>query len=296
MRAWCGSAGARTGTAGVVVVLALLSGCGADPVPLGRAVEQTVAAGPGRESPDYRAPGVLEAHRLGGAVLALLAGADEVKVPDGARALEAVDGAGRQVAVVAEDADGGAPAGWGLYAVAPGGGTPPRLVVEVPHPRADRRTELLGTELFTALRADALLVAGAHRTAGDGAADVAHQPASAFAAVDRALVGPGTVVLQLHGFDESRHPGDAEVVLSSAESTPGDLVEDLDGAFEGAGFDTCVYDGDSCEALAGTQNAQAAHAHAVGATFVHLELAEELRTDASSRREVTEVLSSVLGR
>jgi hypothetical protein len=295
MRArWGEAAGARAGPAGVVV-LVLLTGCGGGPIALDRAVEQTVAAGPGRHSAGYRTPDPLLAHELGGAVLALLSGVDDVPLPDGARQDEGVDGAGDPVAMVTEDADGGPPTGWGLYAVRPGSGTPPRLVIQVPHPRADRWTEVLGPELFTALDAQVLLVAGAHRTAANGAADVAHEPASAFAAVDRAVVGPGTVVLQVHGFDESRHPGDAEIVLSSSEETSGDLGEDLDEAFEDAGFQTCVYDGDRCAALAGTTNVQAAHARAVGADFIHLELAADLREDGPRRLRVIDVLADVLG-
>ncbi len=287
-----------TGRTAIIAAAALaVAGC-ADPppVPLATAVEEAVAAGPVRGSSDYRPPDPLTAHRLGGAVLALLAGAQDVSLPDGAGVLDAVDGAGRPVAAVVENSGGGAVSGWGLYALRPGTTTPPRLVVEVPHPRADRRTESLGSELFTALDADVLLVAGAHRTAGDGTADVAHEPASAFAAVDRAVVGSGTVVLQVHGFDESRRPRAAEIVISSGDPTPGALVEELDEAFEDAGFETCVYDGDRCTALAGTTNVQGAHARAVGATFVHLELAARLREDGPRREQVVDVLTDVLGR
>ncbi len=208
--------------------------------------------------------------------------------------MKAVDADDRPIRVVIEDPGGSAARGLGVYAVREEAGTPPRLVVEVPHPRADRWTEDLGLELFVALDAQALFVAGAHRTAADGAADVAHQPTSAFAAVDRAVVGPRTTVLQLHGFDESRHPGPAQVVLSSAEPTPAPLVEMLDEALEEAGFETCVHEGERCRALAGATNVQGAHARSVGATFVHLELAADLRKAGPKRSRLVEVLREVL--
>ncbi len=283
----------RRSAAVAAVTLLVLTGCGG-PVELHATIEQVLDAGPGRGSSAYRAPGVLVSHELAGAVLAHLTGAEDPPVPDGARDLEVVDAKGREVQVLTEDVDREPARGWGLYAVREGAGAPPRLVVEVPHPRADRWTEDVGAELFVTLDADGLLVAGAHRTAGGNAADVAHQPASVFAAVDRAVVGPGTVVLQVHGFAESRHPGSAQVVLSSAESTPGPLVEELEEALEDAGFETCVYDGEQCRALAGTTNVEAAHARSVGATFVHLELAEDLRRSGPARQQLMNVLSQVL--
>ncbi len=278
--------------AAVASTLALVAGCGS-PVGLDATIEQVLDAGPGRGSSAYRQADALTSHQLGGAVLAHLVGAGDPALPDGTRTLEAVDTGQRPVLVVLEEEDGGATRGLGVYAVRPGAGAPPRLVVEVPHPRADRWTEDLGAQLFSTLDAQVLLVAGAHRTATDGTADVAHQPASAFAAVDRAVVGPGTVVIQVHGFDESRHPDSAEVVLSSAESTPAPVVEELDDALEDAGFDTCVYDGERCAALAGTTNAQAAHARGIGATFIHLELAVALRRSGDLRARLVEVLREV---
>lgn len=277
------------------VVALSLPGCAA-PVGLAAAVERTVDAGPGRDSPDYRAPDPLQAHEVAGTVLAVLSGAEDVSAPAGTVVREAVDADGRTVRLLTEDLAGGTVRGLGAYAARPGVGAPAGLVVEVPHPRADRRTEQLGSELFTALSADALLVAGAHRTAGEGTADVAHQPESAFAAVDRAIVGPGTVVLQVHGFDESQHDGSAEVVLSSAQTPAGPLVQELAEALEGTGFDTCVYDGKRCAALAGSRNTQAAHARGVGAVFVHLELAAPLREDGVDRARLVEVLQRVLAR
>jgi hypothetical protein len=291
----------------LVLTVLLAAACGGSPPALGRLVEQAVAGGPGRDSGAYRGPDAVQAHEVAGAVLALLAGAEDPEAPDGLRVEEAVDAAGRLVQVVEEDRDDGPVRGWGSYAVVPGSGAPAELVVEVPHPRADRWTEALGPQLFAALRADALLVAGAHRTAGrtpeDGEdpapvddADVAHNVSTVFSAVDRAVVGPGTVVLQVHGFDETRRRGSADVILSSTVEEPGPLVLDLADALEDAGFDPCVYDGEDCDALSGTRNTQAAHARVVGATFVHLELAAGIRAEGERRDELIAALSSVLTR
>ena len=275
-------------------VLLLVVACGADPASLGRLVDQAVAAGPGRGSEAYREPDAVTAHAIAGGVLALLAGVQEPEMPEGLRIGEALDAAGRPVGVIEEDREGGPVRGWGTYAALPEGGAPAALIVEVPHPRADRWTEGLGPQLFAALRGDVLLVAGAHRASGKGA-DVAHGSSSVFSAVDRAVVGPGSVVVQVHGFDESRRQGSADVVLSSTVADPDPVVLDLAEALEDADFDVCVYDGDDCDALAGTRNAQAAHARAVGATFIHLELAVGLRERGERRDRLIAILATVLG-
>lgn len=289
----------------VAVVVLVLAGCAGEPVgtpdpeetvQLDATTEQMLDAGPGRDSSAYRPLGDTGGERLAEAVRAGLEGADDPPLPEGTAVLQGVDGAERPILIVAEDVDGGELRGLGLYAVRAGVGAPPGLVVEVPHPRADRWTEELGQELFTALEAEALFVAGAHRSADDGAADVAHEETSTFAAVDRAVVGRGTIVLQVHGFDDSAHEGPAQVVLSSAESTPSALVRDLQRALENAGIDTCVYDGQRCRTLAGTTNVEAAHARDVGATFVHLELAPDLRKSGPERDELVDVLTEVLAR
>ena len=279
----------------VPVCVLVLTGCAGE-AELGATIEQMLDAGPGRDSSTYRAPEAAENDELARAVLANLAGNDDAAVPDGTRVLRAVDGGDGPVQVVTEDLDDGKVQGLGLYAVRDDVDVPPELVIEVPHPRADLYTEHLGSQLFTALDAEALFVAGAHRTAGDSEADVAHERASTFAAVDRAVVGAGTVVLQVHGFDDSSHEGSAQVVLSSGEATPDRVVLDLAEALEDAGIDTCVYDGDRCPALAGTKNVQAAHARAVGATFIHLELARDLRESGPRREQLVDVLAEVLAR
>jgi hypothetical protein len=292
----------------VAVVVLVLVGCAGEPVEtpdpeetvdtvqLDATTEQMLDAGPGRDSSAYRPLDETGSQRLAEAVRAGLDGADDPPLPEGTAVLQGVDGADQPILIVAEDVDGGELRGLGLYAVRAGAGAPPDLVVEVPHPRADRWTEELGQELFTALEAEALFVAGAHRSADDGAADVAHEATSTFAAVDRAVVGRGTVVLQVHGFDDSAHEGPAQVVLSSAESTPAPMIRDLERALEDAGIDTCVYDGRRCRTLAGTTNVEAAHARDVGATFVHLELAPDLRKSGPERDELVDALTEVLAR
>jgi hypothetical protein len=185
--------------------------------------------------------------------------------------------------------------GWGLFVQRLDGSS--RLVVEVPHPIADAKTELLGLEIFNATRADALLIAGAHRSAAPGAeADVAHQPDSAFAAVNRAAAQRGTVVLQPHGFD-ARAPGRrlGDAVVSSGTPEPGLLAVALARELRHLGVRTCLYRGDRCRELAARTNVEGIAARRAGAVFIHLELAKTLRSSAHRRARIVSAIDRALG-
>ncbi|MEV8610958.1 hypothetical protein AB0383_24090 [Amycolatopsis sp. NPDC051373] len=88
---------------------------------------------------------------------------------------------------------------------------PPSLVVEVPHPGFDLRTELFGVDLFRQVPGAVLLVAGAHRKADDSHADVAHEEDSVFHVVAAALAARGLPTICRRSFD----------VTSPSEQLPG---------------------------------------------------------------------------
>jgi hypothetical protein len=72
--------------------------------------------------------------------------------------------------------------GWGLYAFRVDSTS--NIIIEAPHPLYDRRTPSIALDVYRALDARALLIAGAHRNANDdGSADVAHAPDSIFQSV-----------------------------------------------------------------------------------------------------------------
>lgn len=279
----------------VATASCLLFGCAGPAVPGGPGetlpalVEQTDRAGPGRDSPDYGPPTPAEASAVAVAVTELMAGHDTA-APAGYR-LTAVDD--QPLTALVEVPRSGRVPGNGMYVARPGGraGT----VVQVPHPVADTHTEELGAELFVLARADVFMLAGAHRTAGGGSADVAHRADSTFAAVDEKVVGPDSVVVQLHGFAEDDH-SDAygDVVLSSTVDEPTPLVRTLGAALADAGYSTCVYDGEHCGGLAGTRNVQAEHARSVGAEFIHLEVADGVREDPVRRTNMMRIVADVL--
>lgn len=144
----------------------------------------------------------------------------------------------------------------------------PELLIEVPHPGSDRLTARMGLELFQAIPTAALLVAGAHRNAADGAADVAHRTDSLFHAFAQTLALPE---IQLHGFAADTAP-DTDAVVSPGAGEQRELHRQTEKALRQHGFRVCHH-----ERLAGRTNVQGIAAAARGRIFLHLELAPLVR-------------------
>jgi len=133
--------------------------------------------------------------------------------------------------------------GWGTTVIRVGG-VFTDVVVEVPHPVGDWRTDPEGVAIFRGLKARALLVAGAHRCTDSAyspcggstvvcgklepyrASDVAHSPQTMFQAAHRALVPCGgmTVALQLHANSLAGCP---DLFISNGTLLPGRLADRL---------------------------------------------------------------------
>jgi hypothetical protein len=181
---------------------------------------------------------------------------------------------------------------WGMLVIESGAG-PPEVLIEVPHPRADLETEQIGLALMRAVPGSALLVAGAHRRAAKGAADVAHRTDSLFAALADDLAQRGSYQLQLHGFaDDSMRGKDAVISTGAADvdRTSKRLAEALDDA----DLRVCRAWSRKCRELEGKQNVQGNAAARRGLPFLHLELNNATRTDPTKRSAVVAALAGVL--
>lgn len=174
------------------------------------------------------------------------------------------------------------------------------LVIEIPHPVADRRTEDFGIELFLATRARVLLVAGAHRDAGGAdVADAAHQTGTVFHALHlKATASPrqlgALTVLQVHGFARATAP-ELDVIVSNGR-TPTASIRRMAVALA-LRYRACQWTPATtgpCAALGGTRNAQGRTLSGAAETFIHLELAPPLRLDPVTRRQVVEAVATAL--
>ncbi|MFI6449220.1 hypothetical protein [Kitasatospora sp. NPDC050543] len=247
-------------------------------------------------SASYRIPDAARRRALADGVTQLLDSRPEQAARTvervGYRLSEFVDqGSGRRVAEIADASpQSAAERGWGRVYLDLSAKT--SWVVQVPHPVFDSRTEALGVELFRAAPGGVFVLAGAHRKAGaDGSSDPAHRTDTVFAAVIEALAGRGLPAIQLHGFDEGSLPGQ-DAVVSVGTAAPGPAAQLTADGLGRAGFAVCRAWRDRCGHLEGTTNVEGRFAADLGVPWLHVELANALRTDAQQRSRVAAALAA----
>ena len=293
---WAGGPLRRAGAVVALLVLVFAAGVlgvrlSGEELSVDALVAQEVEAAARRGSDDYRPPTREQAARLAAAVGALSrgdAGAAEDVESLGYEIRELEHDGRRLLALVEATTER---RHWGAFVLDPD--TASEVVVEVPHPTSDLATPQVGLELFVRTRARALLLAGAHRDAGqEGSADVAHRTDSAFEAVHRVLLRDDSVVVQLHGFDDGRRDDPADVVLSDGTDDPPGRLRDVRDALKDEDFEVCLFrGGPRCRDLAARTNVQGRSAREVGALFVHVEAAPALRRQREPRARLVEALA-----
>jgi hypothetical protein len=164
------------------------------------------------------------------------------------------------------------------------------LLIQAPHTFFDRGTLEIALAAFERLEARALLINTMRRSnadtkkerakdarEGDSPQDLAHAKRSFFstAHVELTKADPEMVVVQIHGFKDSRAPG-VDVVVS-ASKTEGDAR-----AVAARLRDVVAGDGvrlypDQIDDLGGTKNRQAELSRAAKAAFVHVEISSAFR-------------------
>lgn len=176
---------------------------------------------------------------------------------------------------------------WGMYVI--DRSAPPSLVVEVPHPGFDLRTELFGVDLFRRVPGAVLLVAGAHRKADDSHADVAHEEDSVFHVIAAALAARGLTQVQLHGFDD-QNLASTDIVLSSGAAAAGGAAHRAADRLTAAGFAVCRAWADRCTGLEGATNVQGKAAAENDTGFLHVEMSRTVRDSPQHREQVVGAL------
>jgi hypothetical protein len=166
---------------------------------------------------------------------------------------------------------------------------PVRMVIGCPHPVADRATEQLGLALWQRVPGALLLVAGAHRDAGeDGLADPRDHPGSLFHHFAAALLGMGLPHLQVHGFADASAPG-VDLVLSPGATTAGVPITRVGDSLAAHGLIVARAWETPVPNLEGTTNIQGRAAAQAGAVFVHAEISATAR--ATLREQVVDGLA-----
>ncbi|MYS20940.1 hypothetical protein GA0115240_12408 [Streptomyces sp. DvalAA-14] len=197
-----------------------------------------------------------------------------------------------EVADGAEGADGGR--GWGRVYVDLSG--PARFSVQVPHPVADEDSEKLGVGALRGTPGGVMVLAGAHRRAGEGnSADVAHRGDTVFDAVCAELVRHGLPGLQVHGFADATEP-DYDVIVSTGKGDDGlPAARALATALEARDFDVCRTWIRRCS-LEGRTNEQSGVAAAAHVPFLHVEFSRSVRGSRARTARAVAALTTVTAR
>jgi len=191
--------------------------------------------------------------------------------------------------------------GWGLYAFRLDSTS--NIIIEAPHPLYDKRTPSVALDIYRALDARALLIAGAHRNADrDKLADVAHATESIFQSVHVALsqeiqaTSGDVIILQIHGFHTSKHEGYPEVVFGLGENPlPKEvaIAQKIKEALSRQGISAGVCTGieSNLEDLCAKTNVQGSVTNE--GAFIHIELDEKIRkNDEAFITALVEVFSN----
>jgi len=294
----------------VVACLGFLAACGTAPPSPSPRVEQSAMANPEPPNPatlvrqialqadplgPYRDPTADERRIAGKAVEELLADPGDTGGHSGAFASLGFSLTTGTDPVTDRDfalyrADSSTQRSWGAVLVDLS--TKPDLVVEVPHPGFDVNTDVIGVDLFRARPGSLLLIAGAHRQASQGQADVAHNDQSMFHAIATTLAEHGLPQLQLHGFADANLP-DADVAVSNGSAEVVSLHRGIVERLRRSGFTVCAAWRDECGRLEGTTNAQGQAAAEQGEVFVHLEASWSVRGDELRRDQLVSALAAV---
>jgi len=209
--------------------------------------------------------------------------------------------------------------GWGTCFVNTNAGLAAQI--QAPHPQWDFRTPRLAAEVFLKSGARGLLIAGAHRHVnGTGTGDPCGLTNTAFHAVHSAWSGPvgENTAWQIHGFSLANHPvfpTNTQAVLSTGEGGTNLMstnVARLDRQLEWNRVKSFAYnrnletnsalnllvnegvDGQTFTNLGARSNVQGVHSRGLGGTFVHVELATPVRTNALLRTQAADAIANAL--
>lgn len=170
---------------------------------------------------------------------------------------------------------------------------PVRLVIEIPHPKDDINTPLIGLSLFRKVPGSALVVAGSTRNAGTDA-DAAHYTDTMFQAYAGHLAVETGKEVQVHGFADASLPG-VDAIPSPGPTTASTLQSATVKALSNAGLSVCDGSSSTCGNLRGTTNVQGAAAKARGSKFLHIETSRTVRESAANRATIVAAVAGTWG-
>lgn len=182
--------------------------------------------------------------------------------------------------------------GWGTYIFNPRGTND--MTIEVPHPRSDTNTTIMGIRAFTRLNVRWYFLAGTHRYANtDSSSDMSHVTQAIFHKAHETLAT--NCAIQPHGFDRSNpvYNGYPDVVISNGTQAPPPVLYTLQTRYVARGFSAGVFSVSTYASLwrlGATKNKQGQWSNANGKTFVHIEHDLPIRLDSVKTARAIEAM------
>ena len=171
------------------------------------------------------------------------------------------------------------------------------IYLQAPHSYYDKRTRRITLDLFSG----GSVSAAAWNTVRRAVLDVAHSRDSYMNAFTRAVLQTEArhVILQLHGFSPQKRSTDAgrmsEIIVSNGTRFPGRIARRVCHQLAQSWPDTARLFPSQVGELGGTTNAQARIVHQHGYdSFVHLELASDIRESLGKNRALQDRLHDAL--
>jgi hypothetical protein len=271
--------GLRVAAADATAAAALVPGAGTDLTAL---INSFVA--PFNSSQPYREPNSTElANGVAGIQRLAISGADAAGLlsPLGFTISSGIDSVTKKPYILAYN-EFGTDRSWGLYLVDLS--APIRLILEVPHPVAETSTELMGLKHWQGVSGTLLMVAGAHKDANSGLADVSLHTGSLFHGVAASFASMKLPQIQYHGYADATAPTLTHVV-SAGTGIVGSAIKRVSVELASAGFTVGnAWDSSgSGSGLTATTNVQGIDAASKNATWVHVTTNATTRASTDAR-------------
>jgi hypothetical protein len=272
--------GLRVAAADATAAAALVPAAGTDLTAL---INSFIA--PFNSSQPYREPNSTElANGVAGVQRLAINGADAAGLltPLGFTISSGIDSVTKKPYVLAYN-EFGTDRAWGLYLVDLS--VPIRLIVEVPHPVAETSTTLMGLQHWQTVPGTLLMIAGAHKDANSGLADVSLHTGSFFYGVGASFASMKLPQIQYHGYADATAPSLSQVV-SAGTGIVGSAIKRVSTELTSAGF--AVGNGwdssGSGTGLTATTNVQGIDAAAKNTTWIHVTTNDTTRASADARK------------
>lgn len=272
--------GLRVAAADATAAAALVPAPGTDLTTL---VTNFVA--PFNSSMPYREPNSTElANGIAGVQRLAISGADATGLltPLGFTVSSGIDSVTKKPYIIAYN-ELGTNRGWGLYLVDLS--APVRLILEVPHPVSEQYTVQMGLQHWQAVAGSMLMIAGAHKDAASGLADVALHTGSMFHGVAASFASMKLPQIQYHGYDDATAPTLTHVV-SAGTGIVGSAIKRVSQELISAGFSVGnAWDSSgSGSGLTATSNVQGLDAASKATTWIHVTTNLTTRSSTDARK------------